>query len=109
MSRRSRAGTAEKPPSVEETLGRLEVKLKELELKYELREKEESNYRSSISDTMETLRYIYINLNTVSQQISSDLAWKEFMDGEATLINSSPAQSPSQSGRAEPTRSSTSR
>ena len=38
MSRRSRAGTAEKPPSVEETLGRLEVKLKELELKYELRE-----------------------------------------------------------------------
>ena len=40
MSRRSRAGTAEKPPSVEETLGRLEVKLKELELKYELREKE---------------------------------------------------------------------
>ena len=45
MSRRSRAGTAEKPPSVEETLGRLEVKLKELELKYELREKEEAAYR----------------------------------------------------------------
>ena len=56
MSRRSRAGTAEKPPSVEETLGRLEVKLKELELKYELREKEETNYRNSVADTLEALR-----------------------------------------------------
>ena len=56
MSRRSRAGTAEKPPSVEETVGRLEVKLKELELKYELREKEETNYRNSVGETLETLR-----------------------------------------------------
>ena len=56
MSRRSRAGTAEKPPSVEETVGRLEVKLKELELKYELREKEETNYRNSVAETLETLR-----------------------------------------------------
>ena len=67
MSRRSRAGTAEKPPSVEETLGRLEVKLKELELKYELREKEESNYRSSISETIETLRYTTYIQNTNGQ------------------------------------------
>ena len=58
MSRRSRAGTAEKPPSVEETLGRLEVKLKELELKYELKEKEESQYRISLQETVESLRYI---------------------------------------------------
>ena len=56
MSRRSRAGTAEKPPSVEETLGRLEVKLKELELKYELKEKEESQYRTSLQETIESLR-----------------------------------------------------
>ena len=56
MSRRSRAGTAEKPPSVEETLGRLEVKLKELELKYELREKEEAAYRAGLQDTVDTLR-----------------------------------------------------
>ena len=59
MSRRSRAGTAEKPPSVEETVGRLEVKLKELELKYELREKEETNYRNSVADTLETLRDLH--------------------------------------------------
>ena len=56
MSRRSRAGTAEKPPSVEETLGRLEVKLKELELKYELREKEEAAYRAGLQDSVDTLR-----------------------------------------------------
>lgn len=56
MSRRSRAGTAEKPPSVEETLGRLEVKLKELELKFELREKEEVTYRDSVKETLDTLR-----------------------------------------------------
>ena len=56
MSRRSRAGTAEKPPSVEETLGRLEVKLKELELKYELKEKEEAQYRTSLYETIESLR-----------------------------------------------------
>ena len=56
MSRRSRAGTAEKPPSVEETLGRLEVKLKELELRYELREKEETNFRNSLRETIESLR-----------------------------------------------------
>ena len=56
MSRRSRAGTAEKPPSVEETLGRLEVKLKELELKYELREKEEAAYRAGMQDSVDTLR-----------------------------------------------------
>ena len=56
MSRRSRAGTAEKPPSVEETLGRLEVKLKELELKYELKEKDESQYRTSLQETIESLR-----------------------------------------------------
>ena len=62
MSRRSRAGTAEKPPSVEETLGRLEVKLKELELKYELREKEETNYRNSVSETLETLRNSYLKV-----------------------------------------------
>ena len=59
MSRRSRAGTAEKPPSVEETVGRLEVKLKELELKYELREKEETNYRNSVSETLEALRNLH--------------------------------------------------
>lgn len=59
MSRRSRAGTAEKPPSVEETVGRLEVKLKELELKYELREKEETNYRNSVGETLETLRDLH--------------------------------------------------
>ena len=59
MSRRSRAGTAEKPPSVEETVGRLEVKLKELELKYELREKEETNYRNSVGETLETLREMH--------------------------------------------------
>ena len=62
MSRRSRAGTAEKPPSVEETVGRLEVKLKELELKYELREKEETNYRNSVAETLETLRDLHIKL-----------------------------------------------
>ena len=62
MSRRSRAGTAEKPPSVEETVGRLEVKLKELELKYELREKEETNYRNSVADTLETLRDLHKKL-----------------------------------------------
>ena len=62
MSRRSRAGTAEKPPSVEETVGRLEVKLKELELKYELREKEETNYRNSVSETLETLRNSYLKV-----------------------------------------------
>lgn len=62
MSRRSRAGTAEKPPSVEETLGRLEVKLKELELKYELREKEETNYRNSVSETLETLRNLHLKV-----------------------------------------------
>lgn len=56
MSRRSRAGTAEKPPSAEETLGRLEVKLKELELKFELREKEEVTYRDSVKETLDTLR-----------------------------------------------------
>ena len=40
MSRRvSRVGTADKPPTVEETLGRLEVKMKEMELKMELQEK----------------------------------------------------------------------
>ena len=62
MSRRSRAGTAEKPPSVEETLGRLEVKLKELELKYELREKEETNYRNSVSEPLETLRNLHLKV-----------------------------------------------
>lgn len=62
MSRRSRAGTAEKPPSVEETVGRLEVKLKELELKYELREKEETNYRNSVAETLETLRDLHKKL-----------------------------------------------
>ena len=62
MSRRSRAGTAEKPPSVEETVGRLEVKLKELELKYELREKEETNYRDSVAETLETLRDLHKKL-----------------------------------------------
>ena len=62
MSRRSRAGTAEKPPSIEETLGRLEVKLKELELKYELREKEETNYRNSVSETLETLRNLHLKV-----------------------------------------------
>ena len=59
MSRRSRAGTAEKPPPVEETVGRLEVKLKELELKYELREKEETNYRNSVGETLESLRDLH--------------------------------------------------
>ena len=63
MSRRSRAGTAEKPPSVEETVGRLEVKLKELELKYELREKEETNYRNSVAETLETLRDLQKSCN----------------------------------------------
>ena len=62
MSRRSRAGTAEKPPSVEETVGRLEVKLEELELKYELREKEETNYRNSVAETLETLRDLHKKL-----------------------------------------------
>ena len=39
MSRRvSRVGTADKPPTVEETLARLEVKMKEMELKMELQE-----------------------------------------------------------------------
>ena len=41
---------------MEETLGRLEVKLKELELKYELREKEEAAYRAALQDTVDTLR-----------------------------------------------------
>ena len=58
MSRRSRAGTAEKPASVEETLGRLEVKLKELELKFELREKEEVVYRDSVKDSLESFRIL---------------------------------------------------
>ena len=74
MSRRSRAGTAEKPPSVEETVGRLEVKLKELELKYELREKEETNYRNSVAETLETLRDLhkklqFLNLNLLPELI----------------------------------------
>ena len=44
MSRRvSRVGTADKPPSVEETLARLEVKMKEMELKMELQEKEKES------------------------------------------------------------------
>ena len=41
---------------MEETLGRLEVKLKELELKYELREKEEAAYRAGMQDSIDTLR-----------------------------------------------------
>ena len=47
---------------MEETVGRLEVKLKELELKYELREKEETNYRNSVAETLETLRDLHIKL-----------------------------------------------
>ena len=73
MSRRSRAGTAEKPPSVEETLGRLEVKLKELELKYELREKEETNYRNSVSETLETLRNLNLKVLISKEVVKTEL------------------------------------
>ena len=73
MSRRSRAGTAEKPPTVEETVGRLEVKLKELELKYELREKEETNYRNSVSETLETLRNLNLKVLISKEVVKTEL------------------------------------
>ena len=56
MSRKSRVGTADKPPTVEENVGRLEVKMKEMELKTELKEKEEAIFRNTIMETMEDLK-----------------------------------------------------
>ena len=49
-------GTADKPPTVEETLGRLEVKMKEMELKMELQEKEKESQREENVETIELIK-----------------------------------------------------
>ena len=49
-------GTADKPPTVEETLGRLEVKMKEMELKMELQEKEKEYQRKENVETIELIK-----------------------------------------------------
>ena len=57
MSRRvSRVGTADKPPTVGENLGRLEVKMKEMELKVELKEKAEETQRNNFAETVELFK-----------------------------------------------------
>ena len=57
MSRRvSRVGTADKPPTVEETLARLEVKMKEMELKMELQEKEKESQKKETMEILELLK-----------------------------------------------------
>ena len=57
MSRRvSRVGTADKPPTMEQTVSRLEVMLKEMELKAELREKERELDKNNIKETIEIIR-----------------------------------------------------
>ena len=57
MSRRvSRVGTADKPPTVEENVGRLEVKMKEMELKMELKEKEEEIQKNNFTGTVELFK-----------------------------------------------------
>ena len=57
MSRRvSRVGTADKPPTVEENVGRLEVKMKEMELKMELKEKEEEIQKNNFTETMKLFK-----------------------------------------------------
>ena len=82
MSRRSRAGTAEKPPSVEETLGRLEVKLKELELKYELKEKAESQFKNELTENLDLLKSdvekLQIQMEGNSKQILNLNSQNEF-------------------------------
>ena len=46
----------DKPPTVEENVGRLEVKMKEMELKMELKEKAEETQRNSFTDTVELFK-----------------------------------------------------
>ena len=55
-------GTADKPPTVEETLGRLEVKMKEMELKKELQEKEKESQRKESAETIELIKSEMTNI-----------------------------------------------
>ena len=69
MSRRvSRAGTANKPPSIEETLGRLEIKMKELELKMDLQERENESQRKEFMETFELLNSEMTFMKTTLQK-----------------------------------------
>ena len=57
MSRRgSRAGTGTKPATVEENVGRLEVKMKEMELKMELKDKESETQKNKTMESIELLQ-----------------------------------------------------
>ena len=57
MSKRvSRVGTADKPLTVEENVGRLEVKMKEMELKMELKEKADEIQKNNFTETVEMFK-----------------------------------------------------
>jgi hypothetical protein len=57
MSKRvSRVGTADKPPTVEENVGRLELKMKEMELKMELKEKADEIQKNNFIETVEMFK-----------------------------------------------------
>ena len=63
MSRRgSRVGTGTKPPTVDENVGRLEVKMKEMELKMELQEKEKDTEKTNTMETLELFKSEMIHL-----------------------------------------------
>ena len=79
MSKRvSRVGTADKPTSVEQNVGRLEVKMKEMELKTGLKEKEKGTERNKMIETVELfksqIRDIKDDIMTTGQRIENLLA-----------------------------------
>ena len=77
-------GTADKPPTVEETLGRLEVKMKEMELKMELQEKEKESQRKENAETIELIKSVMTNVKENLQKT------KVIVHISATRYNSFP-------------------
>ena len=49
-------GTGDKPPTVEENVGRLEVKMREMELKMELQEKDNDTHEKKLMETLDLLK-----------------------------------------------------
>ena len=49
-------GTGDKPPTVEENVGRLEVKMREMELKMELQEKDKDTHEKKLMETLDLFK-----------------------------------------------------
>ena len=71
----SRVGTANKPPSMEETVGRLEAKMKEMELQNELKQKEDETEKDNLKVTLEsfkaTVEHLTDNISSLQEKLNA--------------------------------------